>query len=25
MEEARLYIIGTCSACLKEEDNAGTP
>jgi len=25
MEEARLYIIGTCAACLGEEGNAGTP
>jgi hypothetical protein len=25
IEEAQLYISGTCSACLRGEDNAGTP
>jgi Fur family peroxide stress response transcriptional regulator len=25
MEEARLYIIGTCSVCLREGGDAGTP
>jgi Fur family peroxide stress response transcriptional regulator len=25
VEDARLYISGTCSACLREEGNAGTP
>jgi len=25
IEEARLYVSGTCSACLREEGNAGTP
>jgi Fur family peroxide stress response transcriptional regulator len=24
-DEARLYIFGTCSSCLREESNAGTP